>query len=78
MFSARSRVFRTRFGGLRFEAECLGILAEGSGLGFECFSLLFESYSFGFEGWTVEAESLLLGVANRAWRFEASRPGAHG
>ena len=45
---------------------------------FECFFLLFESCSFGFEGWTVEAESLPLGVANRAWRFEASRPGAQG
>ena len=42
------------------------------GCPFESFLLLFESYSSGFEGWTVEAESLPLGVANRARQFETS------
>ena len=39
MFLARFRGFRTRFGGLGLDAECSGILVEGSELGVECFGV---------------------------------------
>jgi hypothetical protein len=75
VFLARFRVFRTRFGGLRFEAESLGSLAEGSGLGFECFWVL--SSVFPSSSSPIPSVSRV-GLSKPSLYFSASRIGLGG